>query len=204
MPNRHHARARGRVFRLAAVLGAFAVVATIGGAPASGDPNPGTPPKAAQKHTGQLGSRIRTLNAELDRLSRRNDQLDEQYNLAAAAVTAAQRTAERARNAADAATASYLTAHARFVAAVTQQYEGGSTPSVGTLLTSGEPQQYLDTLTMNSYLAGHFADTVRADRELRAGATLATRRADAALAAARGKQAALANRRADVREQAQR
>jgi cell wall-associated NlpC family hydrolase len=87
---------------------------------------------------------------------------------------------------------------------VTQQYEGGPAPSVGTLLVSDAPQQYLDGLTLNAYLSSRFADTVDAEQALHADALDATRAADAALADARAKKAALVEQRAGLREQADR
>jgi len=114
--------------------------ATLGATPAAG--NPPTHPKAGARHADpSLAHRIHAVNAQLDRLSRQNDRLDEQYNLAAAAVTAAQRTAQRSQRAADRASARYRAAHARFVQAVTQQYEGGPSTSVihrSRSTTSGE------------------------------------------------------------------
>jgi cell wall-associated NlpC family hydrolase len=130
--------------------------------------------------------------------------LDERYNLAAAAVAAAQRTAHRSQQAADRAAAGYQVAHARFVQAVTQQYEGGPTTSVGQLLASGAPQQYLDGLTMTSYLASQFADTVSAEQALRAKAAAAADRAKNALADAQAKRAELGKRRTALEAQARR
>jgi cell wall-associated NlpC family hydrolase len=193
------------VTRLVAAFSALAVAATLGATTAAGNPGPTNPPKVNGKPVdAKLTHRIQTVNAQLDRLSRRNDQLDERYNVAAAAVAAAQRTAKRAQQSAHRATASYQVAHAQFLQAVMQQYEGGPNATVGTLLTSDAPQQYLDALTMNSYLADQFAGTVQAEHALHADAVAAEQRAAGALVAARAKQAALAKRRAALDAQARR
>ena len=200
MPYRHGAGVTRTLQRIVAVLSAVAAAATLAAAPAAGNP-PANPPRHVDP---TLTHRIHAVNAELARLSRKNDQLDERYNLAAAAVAAAQRTARRSQQAADRAAAGYRVAHARFVQAVTQQYEGGPTTSVGQLLASGAPQQYLDGLTMTSYLASQFADTVGAERALRAKAAAAADRARNALADARAKRAELGKRRAALEAQARR
>jgi cell wall-associated NlpC family hydrolase len=186
--------------RTVAALSAVAVAATFGATTAAGNPGPANPPKADVK----LSHRIGAVNAELDRLSRRNDRLDEQYNLAVAAVTSAQRTARRAQHAAAQAAARYRAAHVQFVQAVTEQYESGPSVAVGELLASAAPQQYLDGLTMNTYLAGQFASTVSAVQTLRADAADAAQRAHDALAGARAKRADLAKRRAAIQAQARR
>lgn len=195
MPYRPRARTSRVLPRVVAALSALVAAAAVGAAPGAAKPAPVDP---------KLSQHIRTVNARLDRLTRQSAQLDEQYNLAVEAVAAAQRTANRAQRAADQAAASYRAAHARFVQAVTQQYQGGPSPSVGTLLTSDAPQDYLDGLTMESYLSSQFADTVHADRALRAQAAEAKRRAAAALAGARAKQADVADRRSALRQESQR
>jgi cell wall-associated NlpC family hydrolase len=191
--------------RLVALLSAFAAAASIGAPTAAANPGPVDAPRPAVKPVDpRLSHRIHEVNAELDRLSRKNEQLDEQYNVATAAVTVAQGTAAQTRQAADRATARYQAAHARFVAAVTQQYESGPSPSLGSLLTSGSPQQYLDGVALAEYLSSQFAATVHAEQAVRADAAQARRRASAALAAARTKEAALAKRREALRQQSQR
>jgi cell wall-associated NlpC family hydrolase len=176
------------------------VAITIGSRPAAAQPGPADnhgrkPSGTANGVDPHLRHRIQTVNAQLDRLARRNDQLDEQYNVAAAAVRSALRSAQRAEQAAGQAAALYRAAHARFLQAVTQQYEGGPNASLGTLLTSDTPQSYLDSLSLSHYLACDFADTVRAEQAAHARAGQAADDAATALAAARAKQAALASRR---------
>jgi cell wall-associated NlpC family hydrolase len=191
--------------RLVAALIAVAVAATIGAATAAADPGPAASPNAAATPVDpKLSHRIGAVNAELDRLARQNDQLDEQYNLASAAVAAAQRTARQAQQAADRAATRYRAAHARFLQAVLQQYVSGPSPSIGNLMTSTAPQQYLDDLTLADYMSNQFADTVRTEQTMQADATRANHQAAAALTAARSKEAALAARRAALRQQAQR
>jgi peptidoglycan DL-endopeptidase CwlO len=202
--HRRRARVTRALPRQIVALGAFAIAATIGGATAAANPGPADPPSVVKHLDPKLDHRIRAVNVELDRLSRQNEQLDEKYNVAAAAVTAAQQTSRRAQQTADRAAARYRVAHAQFVQAVTQQYEGGPDPSMGTLLTSDAPQQYLDNLTMAGYLSSQLAATVRADQAARADASRATSHATAAVAAARTKETALAERRAALRQRSQR
>jgi cell wall-associated NlpC family hydrolase len=190
---------------LIAAVTAVAAAASLGAATAAASPHAaGAARPAAKPVDPKLSHRIGTVNAELDRLSRQSAQLDERYNVAAAAVTAAQRTARQAQQAADRAAAQYRAAHAQFVQAVTQQYESGPSPSLGNLLTSGAPQQYLQDASLANYLSRRFAATVHAQAAVRADAAEATRRAAAALATARAKEAALAERRAALRKQSQR
>lgn len=186
--------------RWAAVLTAVVTVAALAALPASARPTP----DSSRKTGHSLSQRIHSVNAQLAQLSRRNDQLDEQYNLAVAAVAEARRTAADAQQAAHRAQLSFQTAHAEFVQAVLQQYESGPGASVGTLLTSGAPQQYLDALTINNYMSSQFAGTVRADHTLRTAAAEAASTASAALAAARAKEADLAKRRAAMEAETQR
>jgi cell wall-associated NlpC family hydrolase len=178
----------------------------VGTQSATALPGPADTPSSARGHGGAptLHSRIQTVNAQLQRLSRRSDQLDEQLNVAAAAVRSAQRTARQAEQAAAQAQARYLAAHARFLQAVTQQYEGGTSASIGTLLTSNTPQGYLDSLSLSHYLATDFAGTVRTEQAAHAQAGQAASQATAALSAARTKQAALARRRSAVHAEQQR
>lgn len=191
--------------RLVAAMSIFAAAASIGAATATATPGPADAPKVAAKPVDpKLSHRIDGVNAEIDRLSERSDQLDERYNVAAAAVTAAQRTASRAQQAAGRAATRYQAAHARFVEAVTQQYESGPSPSIGELLISGSPQQYFDGSALDEYLSSRFADTVRAQEAARAAADHAKHHATAALAAARTKKADLAKRRAALEQQSQR
>jgi cell wall-associated NlpC family hydrolase len=190
---------------LVAALSALAAAATVCATPGSAAPGPGNPPRTdAHRVDPKLSHRIDAVNAELDRLARQSDQLDEQYNQAVAALAAARRTAHQAQQAARAAAANNQAAHVQFLQAVTQQYESGPNPAIGDLLASGAPQQYLDGLTMDSYLSGQFAATVRSMRALQADAASARSRADAALGTARSKETALAARRTALRNQSHR
>jgi cell wall-associated NlpC family hydrolase len=184
-------------------VGAFVVAASIGAATAAATPGPGNSPNAKAGHS-KLSHRIQRVNAQLDRLTRRSDQLDEQYNVATAAVVTARHKAQLARQAADRAEARYRAVHAQFVQAVTQQYENGFAPSAGELLTSDSTQQYLDGLALSDYLSSRFAATVDAQQTARAEADQATQRATGALAAARTKEAALVTRRTALHRQSRR
>jgi peptidoglycan DL-endopeptidase CwlO len=178
---------------LAALLSA--VIMTLG-LPASAHPRPGrTGHRHAATHRPahrSLSARIGSVNAQLARLSRRSDQLDERYDVAANAVAAQQRAVRRAQHAAAVAAARYQAAHRRFLEAVTQQYEDSATNPVGTLLSSSDPQNYLDNLSLADYLARQFAATVHADQAAHAAAGAASHRAATALATARRGEAALA------------
>lgn len=187
--------------RLVAGLGALAAAATIGAASSVADPRPTNPPQSGSG--SQLSARIHSVNAQLDRLDRQMAQSDEQYNVAAAAVAASQRTATRAEQAAQGAAGRYRAAHARFVDVMRQQYENGPAATVGTLLTSGTPQQYLDGLALDSYLSDRVGQTMQDEQATRAEAARTARRAGAALAAARTKQHALGKRRAALQRTSQ-
>jgi cell wall-associated NlpC family hydrolase len=192
--------------RVLVAVVAIATAATVSPATSVADPGRDHPSRAHHKSVDRaaLSHRIDKVSAELERLSRQSAQMDEQYNVAVAAVAKAQRVATRTRLAAADATQEYRAAHAQFVQAVTQQYESGPAASVGTLLTSDEPQQYLDGLTLGSYLSSRFADTVDAEQAAHADALAATHRARVALADARAKKVAVAERRATLQTQARR
>jgi len=197
---------RNVLSRLVALVAGLTVAIMICAAWSAADPGPGNPPTTPPKtgSSSQLTDRIRMVNAQLDRRARQIDQLDEQFNRAAAAVASAQHTATRAQQAADSAAARYRAARARFVFAMRQRYESGPGATIGTLLTSASPQEYLDALSLDSYLSDRFAATMQDERLARAQAAQAARRASAALTAARTKQAALAKRRAALQQEAQR
>jgi cell wall-associated NlpC family hydrolase len=188
---------------LAALVGA--VIMTLG-LPASARPGPaGGSHRHAATHQRagrrSLTARIGSVNAQLARLSRRSDQLDERYNVAANAVAAQQRVVRRSQRAAAAAAARYQAAHRRFLQAVTQQYEDSTANPVGTLLTSSTPQNYLDNLSLADYLARQFATTVHADQAAHAAAGAAAHRAGVALTAARRGEAALAAQKTTLNRQ---
>ena len=181
MPYCHRARVTRALPRVVAVLTAFVAAATLGAATATANPTPTNPPKVDVKRLDpKLSNRISAVNAQLARLSRENDQLDEQYNVAAAAVTTAEQSAQQAQQAADRAEARYEAAHRQFLQAVTQQYESGPSSSVANLLTSSAPQRYLDGLALADYLSGDFASAVHAEQAARADAAQAKQRAVAA------------------------
>jgi peptidoglycan DL-endopeptidase CwlO len=192
VPHRHHTRGVRRLPRLVVALGVAAAV-SAGAATAGATPTPVPPPS--------VGDHIRAVNAELDKLSRQSAQLDEQYNVAASAVTAAQARARAAQQAAELAATRARVAHTRFVQAVTQQVETGPSLSMAQLLTSTSPQQYVDHLVMDQYASSQFAATVQAERVLGADTARASQRAAARLATARAAAAALADRRAGLRQQ---
>ena len=196
MPYRHRGHAARAVRRPIALLCAVLAAVTVGAA-AGG-------PATAKPVDPKLSTRIHNVTAELHRLAKQSDQLDEAYNVAAADLAAAQQTAQRARAAAYAAQARYRAAHARFVSAAVQQLEGGPDPSVGDLLMSDSPQQFLDTAALKQYLDDRFAYSAQAQDKVHADAVDATKAAVAAVLVAQSKQAALASRRAALKAQSQR
>jgi cell wall-associated NlpC family hydrolase len=201
VPYRHRAKVTS------ALPGLVVVLVTAITAPAAATPGPSGPahaPAGASHGDPHLTHRIHSVDAALARLSRHGEHLDEQYDVAAAAVTTAQQSARQARQAAQLAAAQYQAAHQRFVAAMTQQYEGGTSPSIGALLSSSTPQNYLDSLSITDYLAKQFAATVDAEQAAHQRAGQAAAQAATAAAAAKAKQATLATRRTALKQQTQR
>ncbi|HET6877296.1 MAG TPA: C40 family peptidase [Jatrophihabitans sp.] len=152
----------------------------------------------AAQATPNFEPRIHRVNALLDRLSKQNDALDEQYNAAVAALDSQRKAAKTAQDEARAAAQAARRAHERFVEALTQQYEAGKVSSTGALLTSPSPQTYLDNLSTMSYLSDQFASTMKDAEQARARAHAAAAHASRELAAARVKAKQLQQRRAAI------
>jgi cell wall-associated NlpC family hydrolase len=200
VPQRHRTKVTHNLPGLLVTLVALLLVVLAGAVgPAAATPRP--PHHPGRSTGGSLAHRIHAVNARLDSMSRRGEQLDERYDQAVAAVAAARRTAARAELAAQGAAADYRAAHQRLIDAVTQQYEGGANPSIGALLSSSTPQAYLDSLSLADYMAQQFAAAVDADHVAHTRAGQAAAQADAAVAAARGKQAAVVAQRAALQRQ---
>jgi cell wall-associated NlpC family hydrolase len=195
-------RAWGRVpGKIVAVLAlactAGTVVAGIA-TPAMATPTPAPQPApvvAGKTVDPKLNNRIATVTAQLAALAKQNDRLDERYDVAEAVAAAQQRAAAQAQQVAEQATAKYDAAHRAFVEAVTSQYEGGASATVGALLASAQPGTYLNNLEVAGYLSNQFAATVHNVRATRAVAAAAARRAIRLLNAARVKQQNVARQR---------
>lgn len=173
-------------------------------APATVDPAPVDPaPVDPAAVDPALHHHIAAANAQLARLARENDRLDEQFNRAVIAVADKQDVARRAQLVATQAAEASRAAHARFLQELTSQYEGGSAASVGVLLGGNDPQAYLDGLNLAEYLSRQFASVVQADRSAKAHALATARAAAHDLAAALAAQQTLAAKRAALQKQQQ-
>jgi cell wall-associated NlpC family hydrolase len=121
---------------------AIAVITVSSHAPATAAAKPKPVP-----HT------IAAVTAELDRLARGAEALAEKYNQVSAQAAHAARQARVARERSRVAEAAASLAHRKFVAVVTAQDQSGSLGAAGALLTSTDPQSYLDQLTALDFLA---------------------------------------------------
>ena len=141
---------------------------------------------------------IATVSALLDRLSRQNEILDDRYNGAVAAVAKQRTVAHRAEQAARAAAAASRRADNRLKEAAALRYEAGAIDPTGMLLTSENPQAYLDDLSAMDYLSSQFATlaTRATAAEKRSGA--AAHEAQLALARVQAKARAVKARRATL------
>ncbi|HET6877153.1 MAG TPA: NlpC/P60 family protein [Jatrophihabitans sp.] len=153
---------------------------------------------AAQARPSRQPTSIAQVNAALDRLAKQNEMLDEQYNATVADLAAQRKQARAAQQRAETAAHDARTAHDRFVEALTAQYEAGKMSSTGVLLTSSDPQSYLDGLSTMSYLSQQFADMMRQAEGARTRAHTAAAQAAADLSAARAKAQALHQRRTQL------
>ncbi|MDT4903104.1 MAG: peptidoglycan DL-endopeptidase CwlO [Pseudonocardiales bacterium] len=169
------------------IVGALAVAATL--VPlqgtASAVPNPPNPTVASV--TGQL-----------DTLARQTEKLAERFNAAALRLGQARRAVATAQHRTASAAAGRDAAHARFVQLFQAQYEDGPSGSTGALLTSGSPQRYLDSLTMNDLLTSQAADVTTRYAEARTRAEAAQQSEQQVLAKAKAQRADLAAQRATV------
>jgi cell wall-associated NlpC family hydrolase len=208
----HSARARRRVRRgavAAAVAAALLAGALVDGSdtalarPSHPTPAAHVPVVAGKRVDPKLGRRIAIVTAQLNRLAQQNARLDESYNVAVATAAAQQRSADQAQQNAQQTADEYEAAHRRFLEAVTQQYETGTDPTVGALLTRSAPQHLLDGLNLANYLTTQFAATTNQVHVTAARAAKAQQRAQSALFAARANQAALAQQRASLEREQQ-
>ena len=112
--------------------------------------------------------------------------LDEQYNIAVAAVVAKQNAAQAAHRAARAAAAAAVDAQNRVSLASAQQYESGSVDTTGLLLTSADPQSYLDSVSVMDYLSARLGTLASQAVVAKTQARTAAHQAAVLLGAARG------------------
>ncbi len=178
-------------------LVAVAVVASADVPRASAQPahNRGASPQVRPTPT------LASVTAELDRLARRAEQLAEQYNRAVISARSAGALATEARRQQGVADRRARLAQQSFVAMVTVQYEGGQSNSAGALLTSSNPQDYLDQLSTLDLVARQQASVVDGLQSARRAAGAAALRADSALSEARSRNRAISKGRADVVKQ---
>jgi cell wall-associated NlpC family hydrolase len=134
---------------------------------------------------------IEEVKARLDKLAHQNEVLAEQYNKAAADVTAEQKAADTAQQTALSAAANFDKARARLGETITAEYESASFSHAGALLTSTDGQSYLDALDTLTLISSHRAEIVAEIKAIRAKAKAAQAQASKLLAAAQAKAAAL-------------
>ncbi len=130
---------------------------------------------------------IAQVSALLDRLSRQNELLDERYNTAVAAAASQQRAARAAARAARAAAHDAMVARQHLSMTAAQRYEAGALDSTSLLLTSDNPQAYLNDLSSMDYLSSQLATLATQARTSAARARTAAARATRELGAARAK-----------------
>ncbi|MEP6598082.1 MAG: NlpC/P60 family protein [Actinomycetota bacterium] len=131
----------------------------------------------------------------MDRLADQNEALTEKYNAAQAAVELAQRAAESARRAATEADAAFRAARMEFGRMVAAQYERTSGGSTGALLTSQNPQRYLDRLNTLTLISTHRANLIAKLNATSRAASEARTRAATLLAEATSKRDAASRQR---------
>lgn len=158
---------------------------------------------AAAHARPSLHQSIAKVSALLDRLGRQNEMLDERYNTAVLAAAQQQQAAQAATRTARAAARAASAARDHLSMAAAQQYEAGSLNSTALLLTSNNPQAYLDDLSSMDYLSRQFATlatqaatTARQARVAAGQAARELRAAQAKIRAVRGQQGVLQARTA--------
>lgn len=172
----------------AAALGATAVaIPTVAGA--EPDHSPSNPPTIEQVQK-QLGDYALKNSQLIERFDQSRIVVDKRKVAAAKAVHAADLAARRLANSRKVLGASF-----------TAMYERGSFSSTGALLDSENGSTYLDKLDTMSMISDHNAQLVREVTGIKAAAEQSRKDADAMLADAKDKLAALEQRREDVQAQ---
>jgi cell wall-associated NlpC family hydrolase len=131
------------------------------------------------------------VTAKLDKLSKQNEVLAEQYNKATAEVKAQQKAADAAQQQALSAATDFDKARARLSRTVTAEYESAAFSHAGALLTSVDGQTYLDALSTLSLISSHRAEIVSQIKAVHTRAETAQKTATKLLAAAQAKATAL-------------
>ena len=139
---------------------------------------------------------IAQVSALLDRLSRQNEMLDERYNTAVAAATTQQQAARAAARAARAAAHDAAVAREHLSMTAAQRYEAGALDSTSLLLTSNNPQAYLDDLSSMDYLSSQLATLATQARTSAAHARVAAAHAARELSSAQAKVRTVRNQQA--------
>lgn len=159
----------------------------------------GTPSAVARPGRHLTIAQVSTL---LDQLSRQNDIVDENYNVAVNAVDALRTAAHRAAADAVAATRTAAQARADLQLAAAQRYESGDIGVAGMLLSSPDPQGYLDGLSSMAYLTREYATLAAQSQVAAAQARAYARRSAIDLASAKEKQRAVLTQQADLQASA--
>ena len=138
---------------------------------------------------------IDQVSAQLDSLSRKNEQLTELYNKASDDVKAKQVQAAAAKLAAAKAVVSFNTSRIQLRSTLADQFKSAGMSSTAALLTSTSRQNYLDQLSALQLLAGHRTAVTMQLKAAQATAKSAQTTSLALLADASRKQKALADQR---------
>lgn len=121
------------------------------------------------------------MTAQLTQLGRQQEALSEKFNLMRADVTAKQRQAATASQAAAKSAADFARSRAQFTTIVAAQYESSTFSSAGALLTSQNGQNYLDKMTQLDLMASHRGDIVVQLNAAKAKSDAARQTADTSL-----------------------
>jgi cell wall-associated NlpC family hydrolase len=144
---------------------------------------------------------VAAITAQLDKLAGRAEALTEQYNAGRIEVAHRQQVVKAARARQAAAEKAFAAARKRLIPMLVAQYESDGFQSVGAMLTSADPTDYLDSLSAQELVTRHWADVVQQVKHARAVAENARTAADEQLGAATEAQDALAGKRQQVRDQ---
>ena len=134
---------------------------------------------------------IAEVTAKLDKLSKQNEVLAEQYNKVTAEVQADQKAADAAQRDALTAATDFDKARTMLRRTVTAEYESAAFSHAGALLTSTDGQDYLDALSTMSLISSHRAEIVSQIKAVHTRAETAQKKATKLLAAAQAKATAL-------------
>ena len=137
-----------------------------------------------------------SVSAELALLSRKNEQLTEQFNLATIEVQAKQHAAKQAEASASSAEHEYDLARAEMTATITAQYRGTGLGSTSALLTSRSSASYLEQLSTLQLLSNHRVSITTALKLTKASSDKSRANAEALLSQASSKLASVKTQRA--------